>query len=75
MKQKDDKQVKVTYATKDQRHSLLLKEAFQRDLVLFQRLLNDTPQDWTLTVISSGSTKELFVNIPAKKPSKGLFEA
>jgi len=73
MKPQNDKQVKVTYATKEQRQVLLLKEAFGRDLVLFQKLLQETPADWTFTVIQSGSQKELVVNIPAKKAATGLF--
>lgn len=58
--------VKVTY-TWEQRIVLMLKEAFLRDLSLFKTLLEATPKDWTFTVISDGTTKELVVNIPAKK--------
>lgn len=58
--------VKVTY-TWEQRNVLLLKEAFQRDLSLFKTLLESAPRDWTFTVLSDCSIKELVVNIPAKK--------
>lgn len=57
---------KVTY-TYEQRRVLVLKEAFQRDLNLFIKMLDDVPKDWTLTVISDGPVRELIVNVPAKK--------
>jgi hypothetical protein len=57
---------KVTYSY-EQRHVLLLKESFSRDLDLFRKLLENTPRDWSLTVIKSGDSKELVVNIPTKK--------
>jgi hypothetical protein len=57
---------KVTYSY-EQRHVLLLKESFQRDLNFFYKLLDNTPRDWTLTVIQKGPVKELVVNLPAKK--------
>jgi hypothetical protein len=50
---------------------LLLKEAYERDLSLFHKLVTDTtffgsaiPKDWTFTVVRTGDKRELFVNIP-----------
>lgn len=57
---------KCTYSY-DQRSVLLLKESFERDLVIFSKLLENAPRDWTYTVIQEGSHKELVVNVPAKK--------
>lgn len=59
---------KVTYSY-EQRHVLLLKESFLRDLTYFSKLLENTPKDWSLTVIQDGDSKELVVNVPAKKKS------
>jgi hypothetical protein len=59
---------KVTYSH-DQRRILYLKEAFRRDFNLFIKLLEDSPKDWTYTVIQEGSMQELVVNVPAKKKS------
>lgn len=57
---------KATY-NKDQFMILMLKEAFQRDLTMFSKLLGEVPRDWTLTVIQEGNQRDLIVNIPAKK--------
>lgn len=57
---------KVTY-TYEQRQILLLKEAFQRDLTMFSKMLNDVPREWTLTVLQEGNRRDLIVNVPAKK--------
>lgn len=61
---------KVTYST-NQLMILLLKEAYERDLSLFHKLVTDTsffgsaiPKDWTFTVVRTGEKRELFVNIP-----------
>lgn len=58
---------KTTYANKEQRQILVLKEAFLRDLGMFTKLLEYVPQEWTLTVITDGDHRELVVNVPAKK--------
>jgi hypothetical protein len=60
---------KVTYSY-EQRLVLLLKEAFIRDLIYFDKLLLNTPKDWTLTVIQDGDIKELVVNVPAKSNTR-----
>jgi len=57
---------KCTYSY-DQLKVLLLKEAYQRDLTMFNKMLQDVPREWTYTVISEGNQRELVVNIPAKK--------
>jgi len=57
---------KCTYSY-DQRQVLLLKEAFQRDLTMFRKMLEDVPKEWTLTVLQEGNQRDLVVNIPAKK--------
>jgi hypothetical protein len=57
---------KCTYSY-EQRQVLLLKEAFQRDLSMFSKMLQDVPREWTYTVIQEGTNKELVVNIPVKK--------
>jgi hypothetical protein len=61
---------KATYAA-NQLRVLLLKEAYERDLSLFHKLVTDTsffgsaiPKDWTFTVVHIGDKRELFVNIP-----------
>jgi len=68
MQQTKEIKSKVTYSY-DQRSILLLKESYERDLVMFTKLLDNVPRDWTLTVIQGGSRKELVVNVPAKKKS------
>lgn len=57
---------KVTY-NYEQRSILMLKEAYQRDLVLFNKMLAEIPKDWTLTVMGKGRDRELIVNVPPKK--------
>lgn len=57
---------KVTY-NYEQRSILMLKEAYQRDLALFGKLLAELPKDWTVTVIGKGRDRELIVNVPPKK--------
>lgn len=68
MQQTKEVKSKVTYSY-DQRFVLLLKESYERDLVMFTKLLDNVPRDWTFTVIQEGSRKELVVNVPAKKKS------
>lgn len=75
MKPKEQK-VKRTY-TKDEMNLLLLKEAFERDLPLFVSLVQKSEslfgvpmigKDWTFTVVNNPSgTRELHINVPAKK--------
>jgi hypothetical protein len=67
MSNNKESQSKVTYSTKEQRWALLLQEAFRKDLKLFQTLLDNTRDDWTLTVITKDGERSLVVNIPAKK--------
>lgn len=61
---------KVTYSN-GQLIVLLLREAYERDLSLFARLLTerrgDIPKEWTFTTVKKGQSRELFINIPAKK--------
>jgi hypothetical protein len=64
---------KTTYTT-NQLKILLLREAFERDLSLFHKLVTDTnffgsaiPKDWTFTVVRTGGQRELFVNVPQQK--------
>lgn len=52
----------------EQRQILLLLEAYRRDLTMFSKLLEQTPKDWTLTVITDESgQRSLVVNVPPKK--------
>jgi len=57
---------KVTY-NYETRQVLMLKEAYERDLGLFHKLLNDAPRTWTFTVLSTDGRKELIANIPPKR--------
>jgi hypothetical protein len=73
MKPKELQVRKRTY-TRDELNILLLKEAFERDLSLFASLLQkkegffEEPfigDGWTFTVVHTGTTRELFINLPA----------
>lgn len=77
MNKPKEQKIKRTYR-KNELAILLLKEAFERDLRLFSELMlakgsvMDTAKtdDWTFTVVDTGKTRELFVNVPATPTKK-----
>lgn len=55
------------------RDILMLKEAFDRDLPMFWKLLQGAPKSWTFTVLTEGDKKSLVVNVP--KEGGGFFSS